>query len=325
MGGGNQPVDSPGIQAGSPVGVHPSQSRALELAAKIAAGNALSADELGELGRLAAPRPQVAVGDGDLFGDVRRAKLTKADEERYSALYRKGWRQLRRWIEKGEKANDPCPLHDPVALMHWWPRHNTWRVPPEVEEAAVAASRPSASGVAMTATPEAQPPAPAASTDQPVGDRGKTPPPGAPVDLASFDPEEGDRLRELKQIQAAKFSQLSEALKRGEDCSILEAKYVKLSETIDKIETRATERLKKRGLLIHRDAVERDLAAACELLRQAQSSMERRILELCPSLSADQRIEVSAAIARARRSEERMLSRLPTMESDDLLSDLHAA
>ena len=144
------------------------------------------------------------------------------------------------------------------------------------------------------------------------------------IDLESIDPEEGDRLRELKQIQAAKFNQLKTALKAGEDCALLESKYLKLSETIDKIETRVTERLKKRGLFILREAVERDLAAAAELLRQSRSSMVRRVHELCPSLTADQRAEVTAAIERARASEERMLCQLETLSTNDLLRELAA-
>lgn len=144
------------------------------------------------------------------------------------------------------------------------------------------------------------------------------------IDLESIDPEEGDRLRELKQIQAAKFTQLKNALMRGEDCAVQESKYLKLSETIDKIETRVTERLKKRGLFILRDIVERDLAASAELLRQSRASMVRRVLELCSSLTSTQREEVTAAIERARSSEERMLCKLETLTTNDVLRDLAA-
>ena len=149
-------------------------------------------------------------------------------------------------------------------------------------------------------------------------------PPGKSIDIESFDPEEGDRLRELKQIQAAKFSQLKDALKAGDDATALETKYVKLCETIDKIETRVTERLKKRGLYILREAVERDLAAAAELLRQSRESMDRRVQELCPSLDMQQRLEVTAAITKARRAEERILSMLPSLHQNDLLRELAA-
>lgn len=252
--------------------------------------------------------------DFELAGEppVRTAKLTKQDEARYSKMYAKGWRQIRRWVERGEKAGDRCPLEDPRALMQWWPRHFKWRVPPEIEQAAFAASKTSPPPVSSAGPPAADPPPPPAD-------------PGKSIDLESFDPEEGDRLRELKQIQAAKFAQLKEALRAGEDCTILEGKYLKLSETIDKIETRVTERMKKRGLFILRAAVERDLAAAAELLRQSRESMDRRVQELCPSLAPEQRAEVSEAIGRARRSEERILAALPTLQQgEDIFREMVA-
>ncbi len=252
----------------------------------------------------------------------RTAKLTKADEQRYCLIYRKGWRQIRRWIEKGEAANDPCPLGNPLALMNWWPCHNTWRVPPEIEEAALAASK----SPPPDEPPPPHPPSPGAPAVVPVASTSSRPldPPGKSIDLESIDPEEGDRLRELKQIQAAKFAQLKDALKLGTDCTLLESKYLKLCETIDKIESRVSERLKRRGLFILKAVVDRDLAAAAELLRQSRGSMVRRVQELCPSLNSDQRAEVATAIERARASEERMLCRLDCLSTDDLLHELAA-
>ncbi len=167
---------------------------------------------------------------------ARAPKLAKADEARYCARYKRGWRQIRRWVEAGERSGDRCPLEDPRALMAWWPRHFKWRVPAEIEQAAVEATKPPSS------SEHAAPP-----TFEEAGSASPPPPPphGKSIDLESFDPEEGDRLRELKQIQAAKFAQLKEALRNGEDCTLLEGKYLKLSETIDKIETRVTEPMKK--------------------------------------------------------------------------------
>lgn len=252
--------------------------------------------------------------DDDLAPPVRAPKLSKADEARYSARYNRGWRQIRRWVEAGERSGVRCPLEDPQALMAWWPRHFKWRVPAEIEQAAFEATK---LGQAALPVPEESAAAPEAAETAP-------PTQGKSIDLESFDPEEGDRLRELKQIQAAKFAQLKEALRSGQDCTLLEGKYLKLCETIDKIETRVTERMKKRGLFILRAAVERDLAAAAELLRQSRESMDRRVQELCPSLAPEQRAEVSEAIARARRSEDRILSLLPTLQGEDILREMVA-
>jgi len=244
----------------------------------------------------------------------RSVKLTKTDESRYEKLYGKKWRQIRRWIERGEERADPCPLHDPSKMPDWWSRNMKWRVPAEIEMAAISSAKPSPA-------PETEPDP---ADNPPHASAPPRPMVNPIIDLESIDPEEGDRLRELKQIQAAKFTQLKNALKGGEDCAMLESKYLKLSETIDKIETRVTERLKKRGLFILREAVERDLAAAAELLRQSRTSMVRRVQELCPSLSAEQRAEVTAAIERARVSEERMLCQLESLSTNDLLRELAA-
>ena len=291
-----------------------SRRRAAALLEKFCSGDDLTQSQLEEL-RASHPEilqpPQVHPENEFRLEQERSVKLSKSDEGRFEKLYGKKWRQIRRWIDRGEERGEPCPLHDPAKMPGWWSRHMKWRVPAEIEAAAVADSK----------QPDSPDPTPSPPTEPPPPD------PGAqafsqPIDLESIDPEEGDRLRELKQIQAAKFSQLKDSLKRGDDSAMLESKYLKLCETIDKIETRVTERLKKRGLFILRDVVERDLAAAAELLRQSRSSMVRRVHELCPSLNAEQRAEVTAAIERARSSEERMLCRLDSLNSNDLLREL---
>ena len=267
--------------------------------------------------------PSDGPGQGGEFclsgAPTRTPKLSKADEHRFEQLYGKKWRQIRRWIDRGNENSDPCPLNDPQRMPGWWNRNMKWRIPEEIELAAVRASQSSA-------PPSENPPA----DEQPVpptGPEGEVKPPPQvfqKIDLENIDPEDGDRLRELKQIQAAKFSQLKDALKLGQDCSSLETKYLKLCETIDKIESRVTERLKKRGLYILREIVERDLAACAELLRQSKDAMTRRILENCPTLTIEQRAEVSTAVETARSTEERMLCRLDSLTSNDLLRDLTA-
>lgn len=252
-------------------------------------------------------------------------KLSLADQERYEQIYRRGWRQIRRWIDDGEDQGKPCPLAHPEKMPDWWVQtHPNRQVPHVIEEAALAALR-SIQAPAPSAERSLPDPAsgPVTRIPAPVPAMAPTAP-GKAIDLESFDPEEGDRLRELKQIQAAKFAELRDALRAGEDCSVKETKYLKLSETVDKIETRVTERMKKRGLFILRESVERDLAAAAELLRQSQAAMTRRVLELCSSLNAEQQAEVAAAVESARATEERMLCRLECLTAGDLLKELAA-
>lgn len=262
--------------------------------------------------------------------------LTKADEARYAALYGKGWRQLRRWVKQGEANQDPCPLHDPSAMPGWWSRNMTWRCPAEIEAAAIAAAQSAAS---PDPPQGASPPPPMQASSATAGDAQSAPPPPPPprangptpppvnarFDLESLDPVEGDALRKLKQIQAAKLQQITQYYLDGLDASALETKLSKLSETIDKMQTRATERLKKQGLLIMRAVVESDLAANAELLRQLDASQERRVLELCASLTSGQKEEVATAIRQTNRSKERILARLDCLTQNDLLRDLAAA
>ena len=258
---------------------------------------------------------------------ARTVKLTRAEEQRAEQLYGRKWRQIRRWFEKGAAAGDPCPLFEPTKMPAWWTRHSTWRVPAEIEAAAIAATREE-----LTASSESSPtaspddPTPPASPSSRSAKAPPPPEPGKSIDLEDFDPEEGDRLRELKQIQAARFADLKATLKLGGDSTLAETKYIRLCETVDKIETRVTERLKKRGLYILREEVERDLAANSEFLRQSHAAMIRRVREQCPSLNPEQRAEVAAAIERARASEERILARLNSFQNgDDLLRELNAA
>jgi hypothetical protein len=207
-------------------------------------------------------------------------------------------------------------------MLNWWSRNFHHRVPGEIEEAAAAQLHGAAAQHHAQHSPAAE--ANPGHTPPPTPDEHTAPASGLGriIDLESYDPDEGDRLRELKQIQAAKFAELREALKKGEDSAARETKYLKLCETIDKIESRVAARMQKRGLYVLRDDVERDLAASAELLRQSRESMCRRVLELCSSLDAAQRDEVRAAVESSRRSEERMLCMLPSLNHDDVLREL---
>jgi hypothetical protein len=145
------------------------------------------------------------------------------------------------------------------------------------------------------------------------------------IKLEEFDPVEGARLSGLQKLEAAKFDELVRALAAGDaDASVLETRYVKLCDTIDKIESRITQRMQQRGLLVLREEVERDLAATAELFRQARESMRRRILERCPNLTAEQRAEVGAAIDRACDADAKTFARLNVLKTDDLLAELAA-
>jgi len=272
-----------------------------------------------------------------LSGGPEKKDGLSMQEAKALALKYKGkegaWSTMYRWLRVGDAKKDPCPIRDPVKLQAWWVRCMTHRCPPEIEQAAVdeakaiaeagaraPASAPTMLDLAGASQIPASTPAMVPTAASPAVD------PSRIIRLEDFDPEEGDRLREIKQLQAAKFSELNKALARGEDTTVREGKYMKLCETIDKMETRITERMKKRGLYRLAEEVASDEARVAELLRQFRDSMERRVLERCPSLSAEQRIEVAAAVRGARAGEDRILAKLNTKTADDdLLSELRAS
>src|SRR4051812_48541330 len=107
----------------------------------------------------------------------RTVKLTRADEQWAEKVYRRKWRQIRRWLEKGEASGEPCPLFDPAKLLTWWPHHSKWRVPIEIEEAAVAQAkgallpRDESIGAPPSSTP------PAANPPEPRSRQAKQDPP----------------------------------------------------------------------------------------------------------------------------------------------------
>jgi hypothetical protein len=133
----------------------------------------------------------------------RSVKLCRADEKRAEELYGRKWRQIRRWLDRGATNHDACPLLEPEKMPNWWTRNFQWRVPAEIEAAAIAALKAKQS----PSDPATEPPSGGASASLPE--------PLRPINLEDFDPEEGDRLRELKQIQAAKFAELKDRLRRA--------------------------------------------------------------------------------------------------------------
>ena len=257
--------------------------------------------------------PPSSSGEFHLQPGPGRVKLTQSQCEQYGQLYGKGWRQIRRWSEIGAAADDQCPLSEPAKMPAWWARRMKWRVPQEILDAA-ARAQPAASAASA-------PPALVRADNQPVEPPAAT---GRKINLEDIDPDDGDRLRELKQLLAAKFRELKEAMAAGQDTAGLEAKYLRNYETMDKIESRAIERMKKQGRYILRDEVDAAIAANAELLRQSHESMQRRVLERCSSLTAEQRREVAAAIDTARASEIRMLARLGELSDGDLELELAA-
>lgn len=235
-------------------------------------------------------------------------KLRAVDRERYARTYSANWRTIYNWVEIGKAAKDDCPLDEPAKMPAWWSRNRKHRVPPGIEAAAAACA------------PVVTQPTVAAATDGALPAE-KVPAPKV-FSVEDFDPEEGDRIRELKQLQRVRYQKIQDATERDEDVDSKLRAYLQFCDTLDKIESRALDRLKKMGVFVSRAEVNADLAANAEMLRQMSASMERRVLERCSSLSSEQREEVASAIRAARAAEEKTLSRLNTLAPEELQLEL---
>lgn len=291
---------------------------------KIRSGGTLTADQAKRIAEHHAPPPGFAFLPDDLPAQPSPAPVAPVVAEApaskrllpgvldgYAVTYATSSRQIRRWLTEG------APLHDPAAMPAWWEGElaagrKRWGLPDRVLEAAQAATAPAPDESPGSASPLFTSSASAMSTG--TGDR---------INLEDYDPEEGDRLRELKQIQAARYTQLKNALAAGNDTVMLETKYLRLTETLDKMETRVSERLKKRGLYIARPEVERELATAAELIRQMGESEARRLLELCPDLTAAGREQILRAVPMLAEARARVFRTLGTLRTtDDALLEL---
>jgi hypothetical protein len=271
-----------------------------------------------------APSDGVGSDSFQLDAELGTRGLTRQKLNGWAAIYGTGPRQLRRWWKEG------APLDDPRSMPAWWERKHTWAVPERILAAASNAVNEGApAGVVGVELKKSTGEAPPASHSiQPAVSVNAGPAAGpkiAPINIEDFDPDEGDRLRELKQIQRAKFEELRKSLLEGRDAAMLETKYLKLCETVDKMESRISERLKKKGHYVLKAAIARDLATAADLLRQMGESEARRIIELCPALDPVQREAVKAAVRSLAEARCRVFRNLASLKSVNDVDHLIAA
>jgi hypothetical protein len=223
------------------------------------------------------------------------------------ALYRvdASPRTLRRWIANG--AN----VEDPVSLKKWWVTqrtHNT--VPDWLHRAASAATQPPV--VVEKADAPSAPPVTS----------------GESVNLSDYQLGEGAAVSQQRSLVAALWAQLERAYlsPTTSDVDVLQAKYNKAVEALRRLEKDDLAFQKERGLMIPRVTVQRDIAAACELIRQMSETEKRRVLELCPTLGPEQRAEVAAAIDRICEVRTRVFRNLKSLKTtDDALLQFTAA
>jgi hypothetical protein len=245
-------------------------------------------------------------------------EITRADLDRWSKIYRTAHRQLRRWIARGIECRDVCPLDTPAAMPAWWARCMKHLVPAKIMTAAqsVAGEKSSAPSAHGNSDQSSSSP----STTSTAGAD------GTPIDFDSLPPEEsGSALADMRRLRAAQKIQLAEAYRLGRPTEMILSRYLKTGTAIRALEKDEREDEVAAGRFLRRDLIERDAALFADMLRQMRESMERRVLELCPSLGKKQRSEVGAAIRRVCDQQNRIFTRLPSLGSpDDFLAELAA-
>lgn len=235
----------------------------------------------------------------------------------WSKTYRTAHRQIRRWIARGRECQDPCPLDTPKAMPAWWSRCMRHVVPPKVTAAAERVTDEKSAAASPHGSTSVPPSASASGENGESAD--------AAMDLTEFSLDEGQALRHQRHLVAGIFHRLNEAAKAGRPIDSLQAQYLRASTALRQLEKDDREDKVHRGKFLPRDTIERDAATLADMLRQLHRNMERLILELCPSLSAPQRAEVTGAIRHVRGQEARIFMRLPSLATaEDFLSQLAA-
>jgi hypothetical protein len=216
----------------------------------------------------------------------------------WAAQYGRSERQIRRYLEEGEAAGDPCPLNDPIAFREWWPRHKKWRTPDWLLAAAE-----SCGGVARPSAPVSE-----------------------SIDLASHSLEEGEAVRQARKLVGALWQQLERAYRENVgSVDGIQKKYEKAMQLLASAERADREDAKQRRLLVDRVKVQRDINTATEVLRQMRASMERRVLERLPELAPEVKRRIADIIGEVREQEDGVFRQLPTLKGLDDVSRLLAA
>jgi len=141
--------------------------------------------------------------------------------------------------------------------------------------------------------------------------------PAESIDLASYNLEEGEAVKQARALVAVVYRQLERAYQYGSDVDALQKKHEKALESLRKAEASEREAAKQRGLLIRRDIVERDAGTACQRLKTMRKNMERRVLELLPDVGEEVRNKVANAINRVREQEETLFRKFGDVHDFD--------
>lgn len=248
------------------------------------------------------PQPSPANGDGEVTG-IQLAE--------WSVLYGTAHRQIRRWIERGKKCGEPCPLDDPGKMPAWIDKHL------EKKRAALIEKVSAAAELARTARPFT-PVSPIPSADPgPPATAAAPGPVVAPIDLATVGGFEGELYDFQLKACAAIQRQLHEAYGAGDDLRIgkLQSRLDKAGEQLRKYQVAAEQKAVRLGAYLPKAEAFNEIMQALHtlsLLREHRVSRVRaELADVPPALLA----RLAAVIDQVGLREEDVLRNLSALKS----------
>lgn len=243
-----------------------------------------------------------------LDADSPRRTGLKHDLPFYARLYGSSVDTIKRWRKISRQKGESIPLDDPAAVASWWTRYMKWSVPDGILSAAKAKT-PSASSTTADKT-----------TDSPASSEPSSSP-ASNISILGLDLDRDEEVQQAASLVKGNYEQLIKALAgKGGEPTIAQRNWERAQEVLRKVRKNAEERALRSKDLIPRADVEHDMAKLADMLRQMDESADRRVLELCPSLSAEARLEVAAAMARLAEARQRALRTLDSITHDFTLS-----
>jgi hypothetical protein len=140
-------------------------------------------------------------------------------------------------------------------------------------------------------------------------------------DISGFGLEEGEAVRQAKSIVQAAWKKLRVAHDGGGgDIDLLSRRHAAALQSLSRVQAMEDAQAKRRGDLLPRGPVQQDIETAVEMLRASRKSMPRRVLELLPGIPADLAERIAKAIEEARKFEDAVFRRLPSLKG---IEDVH--
>ena len=247
------------------------------------------------------------------FELVGAAGVPAASEDRcvrWSVVYGKSPRQLRRWLNVGRQKDDACPLDEPAHLPSWWARCMRQRCPPELIQLANQYAQKNRADNTTPSNPRAGAPAPREES----------------VEISGYRLEDGEAVKQAEAIVKAAWERLQRAYLDGTgNVDQLQRRHENAMESLLKIERAEVARAKLRGDYVALVDIQTDFERTVEMLRMMRESMPRRVIEQLSDVPAEYHDRVRSAILEARDLEDEVFRRMPSLMGIEDVSSALAA